>query len=364
MRAVELKDRTLAAFPVRVWRSFLQNNGFLLSAGMGYYVLFALFAILYIAFAGVGVWLGASETAIDALIQVASIYLPGLVGEHGLITPEQVTDVAISASSALGITGAIAAVIGMWTAIGAVTYTRRAVRDIFGLPLDSRSYFLLKVRDLFAGALFGAALLVGAGLSWLGVWALELVYELFGWSTTSVAFTISVRAVSIVIALILDIAAIALLVRFLTGTSLRWRYITGGAVLGGLAMVILQLGVGLLLAWVPSNPLLASFTVVLGLLLWCRVLSIVVLIASSWMAMTAQDHDHPVALADEATARDAAIAAKIAAATDALKTALETRDQAPWYQRFAATREVRAAEHALADALADAKTTKDVSPSP
>ena len=71
-RVTELKDRTLAAFPVRVWRNFAFSNGFLLSAGMSYYVLFALFALLYVGFAGAGLWLGASSLAIEALVRLVN----------------------------------------------------------------------------------------------------------------------------------------------------------------------------------------------------------------------------------------------------------------------------------------------------
>ena len=50
-RATALTQRTLALFPVRVWRHFLQHNGFLLAAGVSYQALFAIFAAIYLAFA-------------------------------------------------------------------------------------------------------------------------------------------------------------------------------------------------------------------------------------------------------------------------------------------------------------------------
>lgn len=56
-RATELTKKTLAWFPVRVWRHFLQHNGFLLAASISYQALFAIFAVIYVAFAAVGVWL-------------------------------------------------------------------------------------------------------------------------------------------------------------------------------------------------------------------------------------------------------------------------------------------------------------------
>lgn len=349
-RASLWRDRTLATFPVRVWRNFSYNNGFLLSAGMSYYVLFALFAILYIVFAGAGLWLGASARAIDALIDVMNTYIPGLIGDPGLFSRDDVTQIARDSTGVLGITGAIAVGVAIWTAIGAVTFTRRAVRDIFGLPFDSRSYWLLKARDLFSAVIFGGAILAGAVLSWVGVWAVEQVFHLLGWNTGSLVFQIAVRAVSIIVAFVLDAGALALLVRFLTGTSLQWRFIWPGAFLGGGAMVVLQLGAGLLLSRVPSNPLLASFTVIVGLLLWCRWLAIVVLMASSWIAVTASDNDQPLEQEDEAAARRAEQEAVLLAARVQLRRAQEDLADAPWYRRSAAKRAVLHAAQAVSDA--------------
>lgn len=356
-RVIELKDRTLAAFPVRVWRNFSYSNGFLLSAGMSYYVLFALFALLYVAFAGAGLWLGASDAAIGALVRLMNTYIPGLIGidGEGLVSVDDVTEIAKSSGGVLGVTGAIALGVALWTAVGAVTFTRRAVRDLFGLPFDARSYWLLKARDFFSAIVFGGAMLVGAVVSWAGVWALEQLYHLLGWSTGSWPFDLSVRLLSVVVAFALDAAALALLVRFLTGTVLRWRYIWPGALLGGGAMVILQLGAGLLLSRVPGNPLLASFAVIVGLLLWCRWLAIVVLIAASFIAVTAMDHDQPLEREDETAARKAEEQALVLAARVRLRRAEDAAVKAPWYRRSAARRAVRRAQDALADALADAE---------
>ncbi|MCK2031177.1 YihY/virulence factor BrkB family protein [Microbacterium galbinum] len=368
-RVTELKDRTLAAFPVRVWRNFAFSNGFLLSAGMSYYVLFALFALLYVGFAGAGLWLGASSLAIEALVRLVNTYIPGLIApEGGLFSVEDVTQIAQDSTGILGVTGAIAVGVALWTAVSAVTFTRRAVRDLFGLPFDARPYWLLKVRDFFAAIVFGGAMLVGAVLISLSVWALEQIFLLFDWSTGTWFFSFGAQTVSVVVAFALDATALAMLVRFLTGTHLHWRFIWPGAMLGGGAMVVLQLGAGLLLSHVPSNPLLASFTVIIGLLLWCRWLAIVVLMAASWIAVAAEDKDQPLEREDEETARRAEKQALLLAARVQVRRAQEAVDAAPWYRRPAARRALKAAQQRLTDARADAEadavTTGNVRPRP
>ncbi|MDQ4214529.1 hypothetical protein [Microbacterium capsulatum] len=75
-RAAALTRRTMQAFPIRVWRRFLRRNGFLLSAGMSYQGLFAVFGLLYTGFASVGLWLGGSERAIRLVTRIAPITSP------------------------------------------------------------------------------------------------------------------------------------------------------------------------------------------------------------------------------------------------------------------------------------------------
>ena len=346
-RARRIGERAVESFPIRVWRHFSRNNGFLLSAGMSYFILFALFALLFVVFAGVGFWLGgstdAAARAIGALIEVANTYIPDLIGENGLVTSEDVMNIAKDFSGVLGVTGVIAIVLGAWTAIGAVTFTRRAVRDIFGLPFDDRPYLLLKLRDLLSGLTFGGALLLGAVLATIGVWTLTQVFALLGWSTTSWVFSAGVRALSILVAFAVDAAALAALVRFLTGTSIPWRAIWPGSLLGGAAMVALQLALGLLLSHGPSNPLLATFALSVGVLLWCRMISVVVLAAASWIAVTAEDQDHPLVEADEGEVRLAEHEALLLAAEVRLRQARRALDDAPWYRRRSARRAVQAA---------------------
>ena len=44
----------------------------------------------------------------------------------------------------------------------------------------------------------------------------------------------------------------------------------------------------------PRNPLLATFAVFIGLLLWFRLVGIITLVAAAWIAVAAQDADIPL----------------------------------------------------------------------
>lgn len=351
-RAAAITRRTLAWFPVRVWRHFLQHNGFLLAAGVSYQALFASFAAIYVAFAITGLWLGGSPEAVDGLIALINSYIPGLISDDGLITPTQVQEIASSTTGVLGITGAIALVTVIWTAIGFVTFARRAVRDIFGIPPDRRSYFLLKARDLLAALIFGIALVLGSTLSWVGTMLLDFLFSLVGWSTDSVLFNASVRLASLVVSFAVNAAALGALMRFLTGTSLQWRTVWPGALLGGAAITVLQFGAGLLLSYTPTNPLLATFAIFIGLLLWFRLMGIVMLVAASWIAVAAQDRDQPLLRLSEAEQRAREHRALLVAAQVRLRTAEDARAAAPWYGKWAADRAVHHAKDELAQVQA------------
>ncbi|MEZ5109913.1 MAG: YihY/virulence factor BrkB family protein [Microbacteriaceae bacterium] len=347
-RATELTKATLAWFPVRVWRHFLQHNGFLLSAGVSYQALFAVFAAIYVAFAAAGIWLGGSPAAVNALITLINGYIPGLISESGgVITPEEASAIASDSASGLVLSGLIALGALVWTAIGWVTFARRAVRDAFGLARDQRNYFFLKARDLLAALMFGVALLVGGTLSAVGSIALDNVLGIFDVTIDSSVVDGLVRVGTGAVSLALNTVALAALFRFLTGASLSWRAVWPGALVGGGALTVLQLGTGLLLRYTPSNPLLVTFAFFVGLLLWFRLQSVVMLIAASWVAIAAVDKHVP--LTHQSDAERAALehqALKIAANVH-LRDAHAARERAPWYRVPAADRALRAAEAEL-----------------
>lgn len=358
-KATALTRRTLSWFPIRVWRHFLQHNGFLLAAGVSYQSLFAIFAGIYLAAAAVGLWLGGDDAAVHQLIDIVNSYIPALISESGLVKPSQVEAVASQSSGGLlPATGAIALVVVIWTAIGFITYTRRAVRDTFGLPYDSRSYLMLKARDLLAAALFGIALLAGWVLVQITTWALDLLASILQWQPDSTWSTILARALSLVVAFLVNAVALALLFRFLTGTSLRWRRIWPGSILGGAALALLQVGAGLLLRYTPSNPLIATFAIFIGFLLWFRITGIVILVAAAWIAVSTSDRDLPLVELSDAEREALEVHALSVAAQVRLREARERARRAAWWQRPAARRRVqRAAEERDAAAAAAAALT-------
>ncbi len=348
----------MALFPVRVWRHFLARNGFLLSSGMSYQALFAIFAAVYVVFAVAGIWLTGDPETLNAFVTLLNTYAPGLIGDNGIITTDDLTEIATSSTSLFGLTGAVALVGLIWTAIGWVTYSRLAVRSIFGLPKDTRAYALLKARDFLAALVFGTALLIAAVLSAVTTSFLGWLTDLTGIDPSSGWSTFLLQAGGFAVVFGIDTLALAVLFRFLSGAAMPWRRMWIGSLLGSAALTVLQLVSGFLVSRVSTNPLLATFTVFIGLLLWFRLVSIVILVAASWVAVEASDHNESLrAVTPEqllAEQRERERRALVTAAEVRVRQARSELADAKWWERVPARRKLARAEAELERAEAAA----------
>jgi membrane protein len=280
----------MALFPVRVWRHLLARNGLLLSAGMSVQALFAIFAATYVVFSVAGIWLAGDLATLRAFVTLLNSYAPGLIGEDGIVTIAQLTEVAVSGGGVFGWTGAVALGGLIWTAIGWVTYARIAVRSIFGLPKDPRAYALLKARDLLAGLGFGVTLLIAAALSVVATSFVGWLVRLLALPEPGGSATLLLQLGSVLVVFLVDTLALSVMFRFLSGAAMPWRRMWIGSLLGAAAISALQVLSGLLVAGAGRNPLLATFAVFIALLLWFRLTSIVILVAASWIAVEAADN--------------------------------------------------------------------------
>jgi len=222
---------------------------------------------------------------------------------------------------------------------------------------------VLKARDLLAATIFGVALILGAVVSSAGAVAINAILSLLGISASGLLVG-TVQLTSIFVSFAINSAALAALFRFLTGTHLAWRVLWPGSLLGGAAITVLQLGAGLLLGYTPSDALLATFAIFIGLLVWFRLNGIVMLVASAWIAVRASDEKIPLLPQTEAERMREEHAALVIAAHVRLRTAQEALTHAPWYRRWQAGRAVQQAELELreVEASVPAPTTHGLWP--
>lgn len=286
-RVAAIVARARALKPVRVVEWYGQKRGPLLSAGLSYQAIFAVFGAVWVVFAIAGAVIASRPTLQRALFDLIETSVPGLIDDGsgtGAIDVENLFSAGI-----FGWTGVIAAGVLLFTALGWLASGRDAVRAMFALPPATTNPVLLKLKDLGLAAAFGLALVVSAVLSVFATSFLGTVFDWLGVDQRSDAAYLALRAAVLLIVLGLDTLVLAVFYRVVSGIAIPVRLLAQGTLLAALALGVLKVLGTSLLGGATSNPLLASFAVIIGLLLWFNLVCQVILIGAAWIAVGAAD---------------------------------------------------------------------------
>lgn len=273
--------------PVRVFAHYSQVRGPILASGLAYQALFAVFAALWVAFSIAGLVVSGDSGLQRSIVDFLGETVPGLIDDgdgDGAIDPS-----VLSSGAAFSISGVIALGGLLFLALGWLDAARASVRTILGLPPATANFFLQKLLDLAGGVAFAALLLAAAGLSFAGSSATDLLLDWFGVSRDSILGSVVGRAVSLVVSVLVYAVALTGLYRVLSRARVPWRFLRGGVLIGAAGITGLTVASSLLLGGATNNPLIASFAVVAGLLIYYNFVCQVLLIAASWMAVGIED---------------------------------------------------------------------------
>jgi membrane protein len=273
--------------PVRVFTRYATQRGPILAAGLSYQALFATFAALWVTFSLAGLLIQSNPALQEALFGILESSVPGLIKNgagDGVVDPS-----ALFETGVLTVTGAFSLLGLLVSALGWLASGRDSVRAMFlSGPLE-RNFLLLKLQDLALAIAFGLALLVSAALTVLSTAALSIVFDWFGINEASYGAISAGRIGALFIVLLLDTVVLALFFRFVSGIPIPPRRLLGGSLLGAFALGVLKVLGSTLLGGASSNPLLASFAVIIGLLIWFNFICQVILLAASWIAIGMAD---------------------------------------------------------------------------
>jgi membrane protein len=286
-RIAAITARVMKLKPVRVFLQYNAKGGPLLAAGLSFQAVFAAFAAIWVGFAIAGFVITANPELERAFLVLLSTNLPGLIDNGsggGALDADRLFSTGI-----LTWTGAVAAVGLLFTALGWLASGRDAVRLLFGLRSAPTNFLLLKLRDLGTALGFGLAMLVSAVLSVFSTAALSSVFGWLGIDERSDLAIVSARAAGLVVVLALDVVVLAVFYRVVSGIRIPFRLLAQGVVLSAVAVVVLQALGSSLLGGATRNPLLASFAVIVGLMIWFNLLCQVTLIGATWIAVSAED---------------------------------------------------------------------------
>jgi membrane protein len=280
-----LVARVFELKPVRVLLAYGAAGGPILAAGMSYQAVFAVFAALAVGFSVAGSVLVANPALLDSLLALIQGAVPGLFGPGGAIQDPE----ALLQSRAVRATGLIGSVGLLVTALGWLAATRDSVRRIFDLPPPATFFLLLKVKDLGLALCFALVMVLSAGLSVVSTGLLDVVFGILRVGEDSLLAVVVGRTVGLALVLALDTAVLAGAYRILSGVRIPRPQLLQGALLGGVAMGVLKVLGTALLGGASRNPLLASFAVIIGLLIWFNLICQVILICASWIAVGMAD---------------------------------------------------------------------------
>jgi membrane protein len=279
-------------FVVRVLTYYGSAQGSLLASGLAYQAIFAVFAAVWVGFSIIGLVVAGNADLQKPLIDLLANAVPGLIKTStsaGAIDPKM-----LLSAGALKLAGIIALVGVLVTALGWLASARTAIRIIFGLPQLKTNFLLLKLRDLVVGIGFAIVLIVSAALSVAGSALTTGLLPLIGVSSHSFIGAALGRIVTLAVMFALDAVTLGGFFGVMTGVRLPWRRLLGGSLVGAIALGALKVLGGSLLGVSKNNPLLASFAVILGLLIFFNFACQIILIAAAWISVGMADRKIPM----------------------------------------------------------------------
>ncbi|SDZ40435.1 YihY/virulence factor BrkB family protein [Herbiconiux ginsengi] len=276
--------RVMKLRPVRVFQHFSASGGELLASGMSFQAVFAVFAAIWVGFSIFGIVLDSNQELQDAVLAQLSTSIPGLIGDGGAIDVE-----ALQQARIFGWTGAIALVGLVLTAVGWLASSRDAIRRIFAVPPPTTNFALLKLKDFGLAFGFGVAIILSAGVSLASTAALGFVLDLLGVEDESPVATTTGWIISVLVVFVFDTFVLCIAYRVLSGVKVPLRRLLAGAALAAGVMGVLKVLGSALLGGATSNPLLASFAAIIGIMIWLNLICRVLLIGSAWIAVGMND---------------------------------------------------------------------------
>lgn len=268
------RRRPVVDHAVRAYERYADRNGTQLAGAVTYFAFLSFFPILALAFAAVGYAATFQLELRDYVEQVLEEILPGLSEQ---LPVDQIADARVGAG-VIGLLGLL------YAGLNSVWALRQALHSIWLRSVREGPNFLVaKAGDLLVLAVLGLTLLVSVVLTSLAQaatrWLLAWV-DLDG-SLVAVA---AIRGLGLVIAVGVNMLLFLIVFTRLSGSGQPLRLMWRGALLGAVGFEILKSTAALLLAGTLTNPVYASFAVVVGLLVWINLVMRLVVFSAAWTA--------------------------------------------------------------------------------
>lgn len=276
-------QRLKASHGYRVWQRYTNARGGVLAGGVAYFAFFSIFPALTLGFAIFGFVLRGHPGLFHDVVHSVSTTLPGIVKDAR--HPDGIIDASKPPTpNVLTITGAIALVVLVFSGMGFLSALREGIRAMFGRPLLQANALASRGRDLGVLSLLGLLMLASAVVSAVVNGSTGHVLDWIGLSEDSLLGKVLLPIVGFVVVLAADFATYLIVLRLLSGVAMPWSDLRPAALLGAVGAGVLKLAVSFGVVGSSSNPLLASFAIVIGLLIVMNLMSRLTLLAAAWAA--------------------------------------------------------------------------------
>jgi membrane protein len=263
---------------LRARRRFVDQGGNRQAGAVTYFGFLSFFPLVALAFAIVGYLVVWFPQLHDDLTRGISDALPGLVGNKpGQVNVDQITD-GKAGATVIGVAGII------WAGTSWVGALRESIRMMWCRSLDGGfNPVVRKLRDIVLLAVLGLAMLASIALSTIATLATDRVVDGMNLSeAASVEWPVRVVAIGI------GIAASTLLfgVMFwrLSGAHIPGEDLWRGALLAGIGFEWMKIFATVLLGHTMRNPAYATFSALVGMLVWINLVNQLTLFCAAWTA--------------------------------------------------------------------------------
>ncbi|GAB3461740.1 hypothetical protein GCM10027570_47780 [Streptomonospora sediminis] len=289
---------------VRAYERYTATQGDRLAASVTYFAFLSFFPLLALAFAAVGYAAAVEPAARDYLDRAIAESLPGLA--QGL----PVAEIA-EARTGAGILGLLGLV---YAGVGALSAVREALHRVWLKdPGKGPNFVVAKLIDVAVMAVLAVCLLGSVALTGVAQTATSRLLGFSGLEGSAGAVA-TTRLLGPAIAVAVDTVIFLVLFSRLSGTRRPLRLLWRGALLAAIGFEILKAAAALLISSTLSNPVYASFAVIVGLLVWINLVMRMVLFCAAWTAtwlpvpppyQGAVPTGLPIGLSDDEPAREA-----------------------------------------------------------
>ncbi|GAB3528349.1 inner membrane protein YhjD [Arthrobacter monumenti] len=263
--------------PMRAFQVYTRRHGPLMAAGISYNMFFAVTAMLVAGFSILGLVVVGNRGLQQLIVDGVSQQVPNLIdtGSGGLVTPEQLFDT----DGALSITLIISTATMLLTALRWIGSLREGMRGIFDLlPLQGNPV-QVKVKDFGTLLILAVAMVVTFSVGVLANTVLGAMIDLLNLGALAKYLTMIAGTL---VTLVLDMVVAVIMFRLASGIRMPRTVMFQTSLLAAIGSTVLRTFSTQLLGTAGSNPLLASFAVILGLFVWFYLLSQVYLYATAW----------------------------------------------------------------------------------